>query len=259
MVGEFGTIERMHGGHPPGARGALHGVPEDTYVYDAWFDAEGKTGIAVGLAGTILRSTDSRRELGAGEDRASREDLFGVGGAGTRVVVVGEGGLVALSTDGGLTFAKAESPPLPVALTDVDFADADHAFAVGPRGLVLRSTDGGAHWSTRAPGSGEMSAAERFSRFSRGGRTGSRWRSRVVTGFFAWQMRHLEIYTQFLDLLPRNHPFIRTYEGYREVYGNANTVVAAVVAKDGDIYQPEVLRAIQSSPRSSTRPSSPPR
>jgi photosystem II stability/assembly factor-like uncharacterized protein len=39
-----------------------------------------------------------------------------------------------------------------VALNDVDFADADHAFAVGPRGLVLRSSDGGAHWSTVHPG-----------------------------------------------------------------------------------------------------------
>ena len=48
QVGEFGSIERMHGARPPGARGALHGVPEDTYVYDAWFDAEGKTGVAVG-------------------------------------------------------------------------------------------------------------------------------------------------------------------------------------------------------------------
>src|SRR5262249_32403403 len=47
------------------------------------------------------------------------------------------------------------------------------------------------------------------------------------------------------DLLPRNHPFIRTYEQYRDVYGNANTVVAAIVVKQGDIYQPDVLRAIQ--------------
>ena len=151
VVGEFGTIERMHAGHPPGTRGALHGVPEDTYVYDAWFDAEGKTGIAVGLAGTILRSTDS----GASWEPVKTgltEDMFGVAGAGNRVVVVGEGGLVALSNDGGLTFAKAEAPPLPVALNDVDFADADHAFAVGPRGLVLRSTDGGGHWSIVHPG-----------------------------------------------------------------------------------------------------------
>ena len=150
VVGEFGTIERMRAGHPPGARGVLHGVPEDTYVYDAWFAADGVTGIAVGLTGTILRSTDSGQHWQL-VNTGITEDLFGVGGAGSRVAVVGEGGLVALSTDGGLTFTRAESPPLPVPLTDVEFADADHGFAVGPRGLVLRSTDGGAHWSIVHP------------------------------------------------------------------------------------------------------------
>ena len=109
---------------------------------------------------------------------------------------------------------------------------------------MLRSTDGGAHWSIVPPGAGEMSAAERFSRLFARRKNWFALAIALATGFFAWQMRHLEIYTQFLDLLPRNHAFIRTYEGYREVYGNANTVVAAVVAKDGDIYQPEVLRAV---------------
>ena len=89
-----------------------------------------------------------------------------------------------------------------------------------------------------------MSWAESFSRLFARRRNWFALAIALSTGFFAWQMRHLEIYTQFLDLLPRNHPFIRTYENYREVYGNANTVVAAVVAKSGDIYQPEVLRAV---------------
>src|SRR5262249_4234477 len=111
VVGEFGTLERRPKGHPPGTRGALHGVPEDTYVYDAWFDAEGKTGIAVGLAGTILRSTDAGLSWSPIKTEFT-EDLFGAGGSGTRVAVVGEGGLVAVSNDGGQTFARAESPPL---------------------------------------------------------------------------------------------------------------------------------------------------
>jgi predicted RND superfamily exporter protein len=89
-----------------------------------------------------------------------------------------------------------------------------------------------------------VSAAERFSRFFARRRHFFALAIALVTAFFAWQMRQLEIYTQFLDLLPRAHPFIRTYEVYREVYGNANTVVAAVVPREGDIYQPDVLRAI---------------
>jgi photosystem II stability/assembly factor-like uncharacterized protein len=153
VVGEFGTIERLPAAVPPGKRGVLHGVPEDTYVYDAWFDPAGKIGMAVGLAGTILRSDDG----GATWNKVKTEftqDLFGVGGFGTHVVVTGEGGLLAVSNDGGLTFAAANSPPLPIPLYDVDFGDADHAYAVGPRGLVLRSTDGGAHFSIVHGGSG---------------------------------------------------------------------------------------------------------
>jgi len=90
-----------------------------------------------------------------------------------------------------------------------------------------------------------VTLAERFSRFFALRRNWFAAVIALITLFFAFQLRHLEIYTQFLDLLPRNHPFIKTYETYREVYGNANTVVAAVVAKSGDIYQPDVLRAVQ--------------
>ncbi|HTO53464.1 MAG TPA: MMPL family transporter [Myxococcota bacterium] len=90
-----------------------------------------------------------------------------------------------------------------------------------------------------------MSWAERFSRFFARQRNAFALVIALISGFFLFQMRHLEIYTQFLDLLPRNHPFIHTYETYREVYGNANTVVAAIVVRDGDIYRPEILRAIQ--------------
>ena len=66
----------------------------------------------------------------------------------------------------------------------------------------------------------------------------------VLTLFFAWQIRHLEVFTQFLDLLPREHPYTKTYEAYRDVYGSANTVVIEVLALEGDIYRPEVLAAV---------------
>ena len=89
-----------------------------------------------------------------------------------------------------------------------------------------------------------MTAAERFSRFFAKRRNWFALAIAVITVFFAVQMRHLEIFTQYLDLLPRAHPFIHTYEAYRDVYGTANTVVAAIVPREGDIYRPEVLRAI---------------
>jgi photosystem II stability/assembly factor-like uncharacterized protein len=145
VAGEFGTLERLPAGVPPGHRGKLDGVPEDLYVFDVWMDAAGTTGVAVGLGGAILRSDDG----GATWSRVVtpfKQDLFGVGGSGARVVISGEAGLLLVSEDAGRTFIAAESPALPVTLTDAEFADAQHVFAVGPRGLVLRSDDGGAHF-----------------------------------------------------------------------------------------------------------------
>ncbi len=153
VAGEFGSIERMADAVPPGRRGKLFGVPEDLYVFDVWLDAEGVSGVAVGLGGAILRSEDG----GATWSRVSSpitQDLFGVGGSGTRVVVSGEGGLLALSEDAGRSFRVAESPTLPVTLTDVEFADAKQVYAVGPRGLILRSEDGGASFRIVRGGKG---------------------------------------------------------------------------------------------------------
>ncbi|MGH2900449.1 MAG: WD40/YVTN/BNR-like repeat-containing protein, partial [Solirubrobacteraceae bacterium] len=136
VAGEFGTLERLPAGVPPGKRGTLAGVPEDLYVFDVWMDEAGTTGVAVGLGGAILRSDDG----GATWSRVQTEfkqDLFGVGGSGARVVISGESGLLLVSEDAGRTFRLAESPVLPVTLTDAEFADAQHVYAVGPRGLVL--------------------------------------------------------------------------------------------------------------------------
>src|SRR5882762_6618150 len=56
--------------------------------------------------------------------------------AGTRVVAVGERGVVALSDDGGTTWRQAPCP-VSVTLTMVRFADDRHGVAVGHGGTVL--------------------------------------------------------------------------------------------------------------------------
>ncbi len=153
VAGEFGTLERFPAGLPPGRRATLAGVPEDFYVFDVWFDAAGTVGVAVGLSGAIVRSEDGGASW-ARVETPFTQDLFGVGGSGARVVVSGEGSLLLVSADGGKTFAAADGPSLPVTLTDVEFADAERAFAVGPRGLMLRSDDGGASFRVVRGGNG---------------------------------------------------------------------------------------------------------
>lgn len=152
-AGEFGTLERLPRGIPPGRRGELRGVPPDLYLFDVWSDADGVIGVAVGLGGAVVRSEDG----GATWSRVAvpfERDLFGVGGSGARVVVSGEGGLLALSEDAGRTFRRIDSPIATVTLTDVEFADKEQVHVVGSRGIVLRSDDGGATFRVARGGGG---------------------------------------------------------------------------------------------------------
>lgn len=71
--------------------------------------------------------------------------------AGSRIVAVGERGIVALSDDRGATWRQAPCP-VSVTLTAVRFADAMHGIAVGHGGTVLATRDAGATWSVRLDG-----------------------------------------------------------------------------------------------------------
>ena len=65
---------------------------------------------------------------------------------------------ISKTTDGGETWQKkADSPPLPpttgrAMLTGIDFADAQHGWAVGEGGAIMATTDGGETWVTQDPG-----------------------------------------------------------------------------------------------------------
>jgi len=146
FAGEFGTLERLQGLSLPGRRGVLEGVPEDVAIHDVWFREDGQVGLAVGIAGTLLRTEDGGATWAPPPGVRFDVDLYGVSGAGDAVVVAGDGGLVARSTDGGRSFARAEVPAIPAPLLGVAFASPTRAFVVGPRGLVLRSDDAGARF-----------------------------------------------------------------------------------------------------------------
>jgi photosystem II stability/assembly factor-like uncharacterized protein len=93
---------------------------------------------------------------------------------GSRLVAVGERGIVLLSDDEGRNWRQADVP-LSVSLTAVSFADARTGWAVGHSGVILKTTDGGEHWTIQLDGrriaeqlakSGKLSemAAERWQR-----------------------------------------------------------------------------------------------
>ncbi|MGI9590176.1 MAG: efflux RND transporter permease subunit, partial [Myxococcota bacterium] len=66
----------------------------------------------------------------------------------------------------------------------------------------------------------------------------------LLTLFFGYHALQLQVFSQFVDLLPRQHPYIEVYEKYNRQYGSANVVVAAIVSKSGNIYDETVLEKL---------------
>lgn len=80
---------------------------------------------------------------------AARAALLASARAGTRMVAVGERGVVMLSDDQGRTFRQARDVPVDVTLTSVSFVDERQGWAVGHWGVVLATRDGGETWALR--------------------------------------------------------------------------------------------------------------
>ena len=66
----------------------------------------------------------------------------------------------------------------------------------------------------------------------------------AATLFFGYQALQLQVFSQFIDLLPRDHQFIEVYEKYNRRFGSANVVTAAIVARDGTIYDERFLEKV---------------
>ncbi len=56
----------------------------------------------------------------------------------------------------------------------------------------------------------------------------------LVLGGFMWTRMH--IFTNFFDLYPPGHPYIKLYTQYRSMFGTANTLLLVVEVKDGTIF-----------------------
>src|SRR5574337_168373 len=72
--------------------------------------------------------------------------LLALAGAGSRIVAVGDHGVVLLSDDDGAHFRQAKSVPVSSMLTGVSFTDDRHGWAVGHWGAILATDDGGETW-----------------------------------------------------------------------------------------------------------------
>ncbi len=62
----------------------------------------------------------------------------------------------------------------------------------------------------------------------------------LITAFFGYGLRSVQVKTIFSDLFPSDHNFVQTFKDHPN-FGNPLTVVLMVKRKDGDIYNSETL------------------
>ncbi len=84
---------------------------------------------------------------------AAKAPLIAMTRVATRVIAVGDYGVIVLSDDAGKTWRQASSVATRNVLTAVTMIDARQGYAVGHGGTVLRTVDGGETW-TRAYAAG---------------------------------------------------------------------------------------------------------
>ena len=66
----------------------------------------------------------------------------------------------------------------------------------------------------------------------------------MLTLLFGIGVPKLRVFTDFSDLLPQNHPYIKVYNHLKENFGGANMIVMSVEVEKGTIFNDETLKLI---------------
>lgn len=66
----------------------------------------------------------------------------------------------------------------------------------------------------------------------------------LATAFFASRIPYLEMYSNFADLLPQEHPYIQLHNDVKDTFGGANNVVMAISVDEGTVFTADVLSRI---------------
>src|SRR5688572_15486970 len=69
----------------------------------------------------------------------------------------------------------------------------------------------------------------------------------IATLFLGWQATRTHVDAGFEKSLPLGHTYMKTFKKYQEAFGGANTVLVAVIQKEGkgDIYNEEFLATLK--------------
>ena len=67
----------------------------------------------------------------------------------------------------------------------------------------------------------------------------------LVTAIFGYGVMKMDFYTQFMELFPKNHPYVKIHKKYMEYFGGANTATLVLEVKEGTVYNKATLEKIQ--------------
>ena len=67
----------------------------------------------------------------------------------------------------------------------------------------------------------------------------------LVSLFFLYKLKDLQVYTKYADLLPQGHEYIKVHNKIRAQFGGANTITMILQVKEGDIFNPTTLQKIR--------------
>jgi photosystem II stability/assembly factor-like uncharacterized protein len=124
-----------------------------------WLISSFAHGLLLAFIAAIAWADETGRRVADPLDRpamlsrmAPQAVLLDVARCGSRVVAVGERGIVLLSDDNGSTWRQAKHVPVAVSLTRVAFVTDRLGWIVGHFGVVLHTTDGGETWTRQLDG-----------------------------------------------------------------------------------------------------------
>lgn len=129
-------------------------------MFGRWMPLAGILATAVAVGAAALATADTATVPAAldllllpapGTGHAAGKLLLDVVHSGSRLVAVGEFGLIVVSDDGGKTWTQSSSPTS-VMLTATWFNDERTGWAVGHDGVVLATVDGGKRWIRQLDG-----------------------------------------------------------------------------------------------------------
>ncbi len=66
----------------------------------------------------------------------------------------------------------------------------------------------------------------------------------AVTIYFAMQIPAVRLVSDFAELLPQGHPYIKLHNSIRDTFGGANNIILSVEVDDGNIFNNETLNRV---------------